>query len=370
MRLYLLLCFCFFSLTCLSQKFHLFVGTYTGSGSKGIYVCQFDASSGKVTQLGSTDSAVNPSYLALSPDGRYLYSVNETNHGSVSSYFFDPQNATLSFISKQLTDGGSPCYVTVDKTGKWLFAANYGGGSATAFPLEANGQIRPYAQLLQDSGKGFDPRRQSKPHVHSAMLSPDEKYLFTPDLGLDKIMIYKFKPMAQKPLSPGNPAFQTVKPGYGPRHLAFHPNNKYVYLITEMGGAVIAFKYGNGKFTTIQNINAHPEDYSGTPGSADIHVSPDGNYLYASNRGDENNIAIFSIDKNTGKLQLKGYQSTLGKNPRNFVIDPTGNYLLVANQDTNNIVVFKIDKGSGMLEKTGDEIEIPKPVCLKMEPVK
>lgn len=370
MRLYFLLLLCLFSLSSISQKSYLFIGTYTGSGSKGVYVYEFDAGTGKATQLGSTDSAVNPSYLALSHDGKYLYAVNETNKGSVSAFSFDKKNARLNYINQEPTAGGSPCYASVDKTGKWLIVANYGGGSATVFPLENNGSIDPYAQLMQDTGSSINASRQKMPHVHSAILSPDEKYLFTPDLGLDKIMIYKFNPSAQKPLSAAEPPFQKVTAGFGPRHLAFHPNNKFLYLISEMAGTVSAFKYDNGNLTNIQNIKAHPEDFSGTLGSADIHVSPDGNFLYASNRGDENTITIFSIDKSSGKLTLKGYESTAGKTPRNFVIDPTGNYLLVANQESNNIVIFKRNKTTGLLEKTGDEIEIPKPVCLKMEEMK
>lgn len=352
----------------------MFIGTYTGSGSKGIYVYSFDAASGETSLLSNTDSSViNPSYLAISPDLKYIFSVNETHGerpGSVSSFSFDKKKSALRFINSQVTDGADPCYVTFDKTGKWLIAASYSGGSVSIFPVNKNGSLNPHAQLIQDVGSSIMKGRQDKPHVHSVVLSPDQKYLFTPDLGLDKIMIYKFNPSSEKPLSPAQPPFEKVTGGFGPRHFVFHPNNKFAYLISEMAGTVSAYKYSGGKLTNIQDIKAHPEDFAGNIGSADIHVSPDGNFLYASNRGEENTITIFSIDKSTGKLKLEGYQPTLGKTPRNFIIDPTGNYLLVANQDSNNIVIFKRNKTTGLLEETGDQIQLPKPVCLKMAEMK
>ena len=352
---------------------YLFIGTYTGSGSKGIYVYSFEAKSGNTSLLSNTDSVINSSYLAISPGVKYVYSVNETHGaraGSVSSFLFDKGNAKLKFINSQPTGGDDPCYVTVDSSGKWLIAANYGGGSVSVFSLDKDGSIDPYVQLHQHTGSSIIKGRQDKAHVHSAVFSPDEKYLFTPDLGLDKIMIYKFNPASKNPLTAAQPGFEKVMAGFGPRHFVFHPNNKFAYLINEMSGTVSAYKYTQGKLVHIQNIKAHPENFEGNIGSADIHVSPDGNFLYASNRCDENTITIFSIDKNSGKLKLKGYQSTKGKTPRSFIIDPTGNYLLVANQESDNIIIFKRNKMTGLLEETGQEIHLPKPVCLKMAEIK
>ncbi|MEP6582738.1 MAG: lactonase family protein [Ginsengibacter sp.] len=373
MRKIILPFFVLISFSSIAQNFYLFTGTYTGTGSKGIYVYRFNATSGNVSLLSNTDSVANPSYLTVSPDTKFVYSVNETHGddpGRVSAFSFNKKTGRLGFINAEPTDGDDPCYVSLDRTGKWLIAANYTGGSVTAFPVAADGSLKPYAQLIQDSGTGFNKQRQEKAHVHSAVFSPDQKFIFTPDLGMDKVMIYKFNPSLKEPLSPAMHPFEKTLDGAGPRHFVFHPNKKYAYLINELMGAVSVYKYNNGKLQRVQNIETHPRNFKGVIGSADIHVSPDGNFLYASNRGDENTLAIFSIDGNTGKLKLKGYQSVMGKTPRNFIIDPSGNYLLVANQESDNIVIFKRNKSTGLLKATGKEIKVPKPVCLQMTEMK
>ncbi len=373
MRKYLLLLFLAYPGSSIAQTFYLFAGTYTGTGSKGIYVYQFDAGTGKATLLSNTENVTNPSYLTVGPNGKYVYAVNETggpNPGRVSSFLFNHKNAELTFISDQPTGGDDPCYVTIDNTGKWLFVANYSGGSASVLPVDKNGSLKPVVQLIQDSGSSVNKQRQGKAHVHSTVLSPDQKFLFTPDLGLDKVMIYKFNPSSQKPLTPAKPPFEKTLEGEGPRHFTFHPNKKYAYLISELAGTVSVYKYGNGQLEKIQSVETHPSGFKGVIGSADIHVSPDGKFLYASNRGDENTITIFSIDRETDKLTLKGFQPVLGKTPRNFIIDPTGNYLLAANQESDNIVIFKRDKKTGLLKETGTEIHVPKPVCLQMMKMK
>ncbi|MEO8110592.1 MAG: lactonase family protein [Ginsengibacter sp.] len=369
MRLSILSLLLIFSLTSFGQKFYLFTGTYTGSGSKGIYVYQFDASSGTASLLSNTDSVASPSYLTVSGDGKFVYAVNETHPGYVSSFSFDKKNAKLSFINSQPTEGFDPCYVTNDNSGRWLIVANYTGGNVAVFPVSKDGYLKPSSQLIQDSGSSVNKGRQEKAHVHSTVFSPDQKFLFTPDLGIDKVMIYKFVPSLMKPLIAASPAYEKTMDGEGPRHFAFHPNKKYAYLISELSGAVSAYNYHDGKLTRFQHIKTHPEDFKGVIGSADIHISPDGMFLYVSNRGDENTITIFSIN-NMGRLKLKGYQSTMGKTPRNFIIDPTGNYLLVANQESDNIVIFKRNNKTGMLKETGHEIKIPKPVCLQMSEMK
>ncbi len=373
MRQYLLLFFIFFSFSLRAQNFYLFAGTYTGTGSKGIYVYNFNASSGKTTLLSSTDTIVNPSYLVVSPNVEHVYAVNETNGanpGRVSSFSFNHKNGKLGFINDELTGGDDPCYVTIDNTGRWLIVANYSGGSVSIFPVNKNGSLMPRVQLFQDSGNSVNKQRQEKAHVHSTVFSPDQKFLFTPDLGTDKVMIYNFNPSLKKPLTPAKISFERTLEGAGPRHFIFHPNKKYSYLINELMGTISAYKYKNGKLEKIQNIETHPQDFMGVLGSADIHISPDGNFLYASNRGDENTLTIFSIDKETGKLKLKGFQPVLGKTPRNFIIDPTGNYLLVANQESNNIVIFKRNIKTGLLKETGDRVKIPKPVCLQMAAIR
>ena len=369
MRLFFLLLLTTLSMMTSAQQYFLFIGTYTGTGSKGIYVYRFDAATGKATFVSSTDKAESPSYLAIAPNGTTLYACNETaspSGGKVSAFQFNKSDGTLRLLNQQATGGDHPAYVAVDPRAKWVVAGNYSGGSITVFPIAKNGSIEPFTQLIKHVGKGADASRQASAHVHATVFSPGGDYLLSPDLGLDKVMIYPFKGTPVSPLDEKKVSFAKSSAGGGPRHLDFHPNGKWAYLMEEMGGSVIAFDYSKGKLTQKQRILAHADTAKGPFGSADIHVSPDGKFLYASNRLAENNIAIFKIDARNGKLATVGYQSTLGEAPRNFVIDPTGNYLLAANQNTNNIVIFKRDKQTGLLTETGEQISLPKPVCLKL----
>lgn len=365
MRFLLLL---FLSLPGFAQDYFLFIGTYTGSGSKGIYVYRFNAATGTAQWVSNTDSSANPSYLAIAPDGKHLYAVNETGGeqpGHVSAYAFDRATGSLTFLNTQPTGGDHPCYISVARNGKWAAVANYSGGNLTVLPISADGTLQPYAQLVQHTGTGADKERQERAHVHAAVFSPDQQYLFSPDLGMDKLMIYRFNAASQKPLQPAKMPFAKSAAGSGPRHFTFSPNKKFAYLIEELSGTVAVYAYQNGTLTFLQRIATHPANYTGAKGSADIHLSPDGKFLYASNRGDANSIAVFSVAAN-GRLQLRGIQSTLGVHPRNFIIDPTGNYLLVANRDSDAIVIFKRSAKTGLLRDTGKRIEVPKPVCLQL----
>ncbi|MCW3093915.1 MAG: lactonase family protein [Ferruginibacter sp.] len=349
---------------------YLLVGTYTSGKSEGIYVYNFNTTSGAST-LVSTAKTANPSYLTVSPNQKMVYAVTENADttkfgvgGAITAFSFDKAHGTLKEINSQFSGGKHPCYVAIDKSGKWVFAANYNSGSASLFPVKTDGSLAPVKQVLQDAGSGPNKDRQLSPHVHSTVLSPDNKYLFTPDLGIDKVMIYRFDNVRGK-LTPAPISFASSVEGSGPRHFAFHPNNKYAYLMEEMTGTVMAYKYNVGKLDSLQRISTHPADFKGTIGSADIHVSPDGKFLYCSNRGDANTITIFKIDGLTGKLKLADSQSTLGKTPRNFNFDPSGNFLLVANQQSDDIIVFKINKQSGQLTDTGKRINVPNPVCIQ-----
>ena len=369
MRFMLACCLSLCILTLSAQDFYLFVGTYTSGKSKGIYVYKFNSNNGEVQWVSNTDSSSNPSYLRVAANGKYVYAVNEVSRqqaGLVSSYAFDAATGKLSFINQQSSGSENPCHISVTKDGKWLAVANYTGGSLASFPINADGSLQPFAQHIVHSGKGLNPQRQEKAHVHSVFFSPDEKYIFSPDLGLDQVFIYQVNKQSGKLLTPAATPFIKSEPGTGPRHLDFSPNGKFMYVIEEMGGTVSVYAYNNGATKFIQRIAAHPADYKGQPGSADIHISPDGKFLYASNRGDENRLAIFSIDANSGKLTTVGFQSTLGDHPRNFMIDPTGKFLLVANMKSNNIVVFKRDLATGLLQPTLQTIEIPSPSCLQM----
>lgn len=344
---------------------YLLVGTYTTGESEGIYVYQFDTVSG-FSKYKSVVKVTNPSYLTINKEGTHVYSVSETGDAkaAANAFVFDKKDGTLKLLNSQLTGGADPCYIELDKTGKHVVTANYSGGSITAFNINGDGTLTTAAQLIRFTGKGADAERQKAPHLHCVRYSPDGKYLFADDLGTDKIHKFGINESNEgNYLKVGTPAAFDVVPGSGPRHLDFHPNGKYAYLINELSGAVIAFNYdaNAGNLTQIQTIQA---DTLGAKGSADIHVSPDGKFLYASNRLKGDGIAIFSINQADGKLTKVGYQET-GVHPRNFVITPNGKFLLVASRDNDVIQIFLIDRVTGLLENTYKDIELDMPVCLK-----
>lgn len=358
-------------LTASAQKdVYLLLGTYTAGTSHGIYVYNFNTGSA-VSRLLDSAKIASPSYLAISPNEKYVYSVSEEasarqNGGSVAAFAFNKQNGSLLPLNRQGSQGNNPCYVAIDKTGRWVLTGNYSSGSLAALPVLKNGFLDSAVSAIEHTGSGVNTDRQNEPHVHATVFSPDNKYVLVPDLGMDKLMIYAFNKRTGA-LTPAATPFVMTKPGSGPRHLEFHPNKKFVYLIEELTGSISAYRYfpKNGALELLQNISNLPPEFMGYPGSADIHVSPDGRFLYASNRGESNTIAIFSIDKKTGQLTAIGHQSTMGKTPRNFNFDPTGNWLLVANQESNEVVIFKIDKATGLLTDSGKRIGVSKPVCVK-----
>lgn len=348
-----------------NSSLYLIVGTYTTGESEGIYVYQFDTVSGYSTYK-SKAKITNPSYLAVSKDGKYVYAVSETNDdkASANAFAFDKEKGELSLLNTELTKGADPCYIIVDSAGKHVVTANYSGGSITVFGVKEDGSLATASQYISFTGRGVDPDRQQKPHLHCVTYSPDEKYLFANDLGTDKLYKFDVNPNKQgNYLDAGVPATFKVADGSGPRHLQFHPNGKFAYLINEISGAVIAFDYNSHKGDLIQ-MQSIQADTLNAKGSGDIHITPDGRFLYASNRLKGDGLAIFSINQNNGKLTKVGYQET-GIHPRNFVITPNGKFLLVASRDNNAIQVFLIDKNTGLLENTNKNIELDKPVCLK-----
>ncbi|GHV14564.1 6-phosphogluconolactonase [Bacteroidia bacterium] len=347
------------------SSLYLIVGTYTTGESEGIYVYQFDTVSGYSTYK-SKAKITNPSYLAISKDEKYVYAVSETgdDKASANAFAFDKEKGELSLLNTEPTKGADPCYIIVDSAGKHVVTANYSGGSITVFEVKEDGSLATASQYISFTGRGVDPDRQQKPHLHCVTYSPDEKYLFANDLGTDKIHKFDVNPNKQgNYLDAGIPAAFKVADGSGPRHLQFHPNGKFAYLINEISGAVIAFDYNShtGDLIQIQSIQA---DTLNAKGSGDIHITPDGRFLYASNRLKGDGLAIFSINQHNGILTKVGYQET-GIHPRNFVITPNGKFLLVASRDNNVIQVFLIDKNTGLLENTNKDIELDKPVCLK-----
>jgi 6-phosphogluconolactonase len=351
-----------------AQKNYLVVGTYTGGKSEGLYVFTFDSNNGDSREISHVKTS-NPSFVAVSPDQKYVYAVHEDaaadgKGGEVSAFSFNKSEGQLKYINEQTTRGDHPCFVEIDKTGKWVFAGNYTGGSLSVLPVKKNGELGSPTTTIQHKGSSINKERQEKAHVHCTLLSADNRFLFVPDLGMDKVVIYNFNAATGKLTSARPPFFKAVN-GSGPRHITFHPGNKFAYLVEELSGTVETFRYSNGILQHLQRISTMPAGDSSFAGSADIHVSPDGKFLYASNRGNSNTIAIFRIDTNTGLLTLVGHQSTLGQTPRNFNFDPTGNFLLVANQNSDEIVVFRRDKETGLLTDTGKRISVGKPVCLK-----
>lgn len=343
------------------KNLNLVVGTYTNScDSQGVYVYDFDTTTGEYSLKNNSEKIINPSYLTIAADNKNIYSVNESGEEStISAFAFEASSGKVSFLNNQKALGSDPCYIINDKDN--VISANYSGGNISVFKKTKNG-ISEAVQVIQHEGKGIDPERQEKAHVHMVYFTPDKKYVLSNDLGLDKIFIYKYNPNSKKEvLTLKN--MVSVKAGSGPRHLIFSKDGKNVYLVTEMAGSLITFSYNNGSLKQIDSTTILDEKASQIGAGAAIRISPDGQFLYASNRGEANDITIFKIGEK-GKLDFVARTSTEGKGPRDFVIDPSGNFLLVGHQYTNDIVIFKRDITTGLLTSTGKKIELCAPVCL------
>lgn len=350
-----------------SKTYDLIVGTYTNKDkSNGIHVYSFDTNTGKLSYRSKTLGVTNPSFLTVSPDNKNVYAVSEIGRGqaTVKSFSFDPIAGSLDFLNEVSARGDGPCYVSMDSEKQFVFVGNYGSGNLSAIRVSQDGTLNEQVQTIQHFGNSLDKVNQSKPHVHSVVLSPDQKYLFAADLGTDEINTYRYDPADLNPLTPAKVPFTKIKPGSGPRHLVFHPNGKYAYVIMELNAEIAVFDYSKGELDIKQYISMLPPSFDGEVEAADIHISPDGRFLYGSNRRDGNDIVIYSISRD-GKLSYVGRQSLLISTPRNFVIDPTGNFLLVANMDSNNVMVFKRDRKTGLLTYANESAQVDMPVCLK-----
>ncbi len=342
-----------------SDEVTMLVGTYTSpDGSKGIYSYRFNQESGEITPLSEVE-VNNPSYLTLSADNRYVYAVSEARDSAavVTAFSFDPKDGTFKMLNKQRTFANSPCYIITN--GKRVITANYGGGSVSVFPLRYDGSLDSMSAVYEGEAGGPDPKRQAKAHVHCVRFSPDSSYVFATDFGSDRILRYAYNPKEEQ-LFPLSDSIQ-LAPGSGPRHLTFSPNGKQAYVINELSGMVDVLNYSNGNFTVVQSVVS---DTLAARGSADIHLSPDGRYLYSSNRLQGDGIAIFEVSPEDGTLTRVGYQPT-ESHPRNFNISPNGKYLLVACRDGNVIQIFARDLSTGELKNTGQELRMSKPVCIK-----
>ena len=359
------------------SQYFAFIGTYTAkTDSKGIYSFHFDSSTGRLTSLALAAATQDPSFLTVASNDKYLYAVNELSEfngkksGAVTSYSLDPKSGKLVQLNQVPSGGADPCYVSFDQTGKYLLVANYTGGSVSTFPVAPTGRIGPASAFVQHTGSGPNKERQEGPHAHYIASSAHNRFVFVVDLGLDEVVIYRFD-SATGSLTPNDPPFAKLAPGAGPRHLVFHPNGKFAYVLSEVNSTVTAFAYDSqsGSFSTLQTLSTIPKDFTAHNDTAEIVVHPSGKFLYASNRG-RDSIAEFTIDPARGTLTLAGDFSTQGKTPRNFELDPTGKFLLAANQESNNIVVFRIDRSTGALTATGEVAQVPAPVDIVFVPIK
>ena len=355
--------------TLYAQK-NLYVGTFKERGSEGIYVLNWNPKDASTTVLQTVEPLESPSFLAIHPNSENLYSANRESvvegqkWGSISSFKIY-KDGTLLPLNDAPSYGAGACHINVDATGRMAFAANYSGSNFIMMPLDPSGKFTGVHQQFDFTGTGPNERRQEKPHPHAVVISPDNKFAYVTDLGTDKIYAYCLKPKRKK-IKPAKVPFTSTRPGGGPRHFTFHPNGKLAFMAAELSSEVSMFRYypKNGQLEFLQRLSTLPKSFSDYNSVADIHVHPNGRWLYVSNRGHES-LAIFEIDEATQKLTPKGHQNVHGKHPRNFVIDPFGKYLLVANRDTDNITIFTINSDTGQLSFTEKEIKIPAPVCLK-----
>jgi 6-phosphogluconolactonase len=353
-----------------ADEYLVYVGTYTGKGSEGIYAYRFDPATGETRSVGLAAATDNPSFLAVDPNGRFLYAVNELDTfrneptGAVSVFAIDRESGALKLLQQVSSLGGGPAHLSLDKSARYLMVANYNGGNVAVFPIENDGRLGRRTAFVQHVGSSVNPKRQAGPHAHSIQAANDNRFVIAADLGLDKLLVYRFD-AGTGSLTPDSPGFIEADPGAGPRHVAFAPSGKFVYAVNELASTVTVFAYepGPGTLNRIQTITTLPKDFAGTNTTAEIAVDAKGQYLYVSNRGNDC-IAVFGIDPDNGKLEPLEWVPSGGKTPRNFAIDPTGGWLFAANQDSNNIRLLRIDQGSGRLIPTSRSLTVVSPVCV------
>jgi 6-phosphogluconolactonase len=358
------------------QEFFVYFGTYTKAPSKGIYRSRFDVTTGRLSPAELAAETKDPAFLAVHPNGKFLYAIDEsvdstrTPGTGVSAYALNTANGNLTLLNQQTHGSSGACHLSIDSTGRTLLVANYGGGGVSGIALQSDGRLGALGSVIPHTGSSINPARQAAPHAHQIVVSPDNRFALVPDLGLDRVLVYTVAPSTAK-LSAHQPASATLPPGSGPRHLAFHPTGKFAYVISEMLCTMTAFRYdaAHGTLTHFQTLSTLPPRESGAKGisTAEVQVHPSGKFLYGSNRG-HHTIVAYAIDATSGNLSLIAHQSTLGKTPRHFALDPTGTWLLAENQDSSNVAVFRIDQKSGRLTPTGPLLSIPNPVCAVFVP--
>ena len=352
----------------------VFFGCNNARRSKGIHVSRLDLATGKLSTPELVAECATSSFLAIHPNGQFLYSVDDTNfdgqgNGSVRAFAIDRSTGKLTPRNRVASHGATPAHLVVDGRGKNVLVANYNSGSAAVLPVKEDGSLAEASSVVQHSGSGPDPSRQRGPHAHSINVSPDNRFAIVADLGLDNVFVYRFD-SDKGLLEPNDPPYVKVAPGAGPRHFAFHRDGRFAYVINEMASTVTAFAYDRprGVLKELQTITTLPKGFTGRSTTAEVQVHPSGRYLYGSNRGHDS-VAVFSIDAREGTLTLVEITPTQGKTPRNFGIDPTGAFLLAAHQDTDNVVVFRVDAKTGRVTPTGQILEVGSPVCVKFLPL-
>jgi 6-phosphogluconolactonase len=361
------------SLAGTAQKYIFYVGTYTVHGSKGIYAYRFDSATGKSASLGLASESANPSFLAIASSGKFLYAVNENSKfngqptGAVSAFAIQPKTEELALLNQVSSRGEGPAHIALDRSGKYALVSNYDSGNIAVFPLLQDGRLGESTAFVQHKGSSVNPQRQEGPHAHAAVFSPDNRFAIVADLGLDQLLVYRFD-AAQGTLGSA-PQIVRAVPGAGPRHLVFDATGRYIYVINEMQSTVVTYAYdaANGALSELQIVSALPKGFAGTSTAAEIEMHLSGKFLFASNRGDDS-IGVFAVDRKDGTLTPVEIDSSGGKTPRNFALDPTGAWLLAANQDSDDIVFFRVDPSTGHLTRSGQVLHVPSPACVRFVP--
>ncbi|HXW93756.1 MAG TPA: lactonase family protein [Terriglobales bacterium] len=352
------------------HNYFVYVGTYTEHGSKGVYAYRFDPVAGEFASLGLAVESVEPSFLAIAENGKFLYAVNEiTNYngqpsGAVSAFAIQPRTGKLVPLNQVSSRDAGPAHITLDRSGHYALVSNYELGSVAVFPVLQDGRLGEASAFVRHKGSSVNPERQRGPHAHAVALSPDNRFAVVADLGLDELLVYRFD-AAGGSLGRQPQIVKTV-PGAGPRHLVFDRAGRFLYLINELQSTVVSYAYdaSSGKLRELQTISTLPQRFSGTNEAAEIEIHPSGKFLFASNRGDDS-IAVFAVDPKQGTLSLVETDSTGGRTPRHFALDPTGSWLLAANQDSDEIALFHVNPNTGHLTASGQILHIPSPACVK-----
>jgi len=371
----LILLVAFATLSANAADMYVYFGTHVAGAGKGFSLSHFDTDTGVLTKPEYLLDAEAPAFFVIHPDGKHLYTCNSIStfqgkpEGTISAYEIDTKTGKLTLLNRKPAGGGDPSYISLDKTGRYALDANYQGGNICGYAIQPDGSLGERTAFVQHTGRSIDPSRQTKPFAHSIIVDPSNRFVLVADLGVDKVFVYRFNEK-DGTLTPNDPPFAPVKPGSGPRHVKFHPNGKWVYVISEIGSTVTGFNWDGtkGMLTEFQAVSTLPEGFTNTSACAELEIHPNGKFLYGSNRGHDS-IAVFAIDQATGKLGLVQHVSSQGKTPRNFAFDPTGKWIICTNHGSNNAVVFRVDETTGKLTQTGQPVSVPYPFCERFLPV-